>query len=141
MMGFGRADRSAAQRGGIKTRMLHRFLSQNYFAPTSNVPDSWLTDWWPQAAKAQFAAMDVTPFAEWSSGGSAPILVLQGLNDQLAPPANGYALHKMLGDRVQVVDLPDAGHALLAEQQALVANSIREFLHLQTQTEPARVRA
>jgi hypothetical protein len=33
-----------------------------------------------------------TPLAEWSEGGTAPILVVQGLDDRRAPPGNGWAL-------------------------------------------------
>ena len=45
-----------------------------------------------------------------------PLLVIQGLDDEAAPPGNGHALREQLGERVRLVDLPRAGHFLLLEQ-------------------------
>jgi pimeloyl-ACP methyl ester carboxylesterase len=47
--------------------------------------------------------------------------VIQGLDDIVAPPANGHALRDQLGERVQVVDIPRAGHFVIVEQPAPVA--------------------
>ena len=57
-----------------------------------------------------------------------PLLVIQGLDDVAAPPANGHALREQLGERVRVVDLPDAGHFLLLEQPEAVARAVSQFL-------------
>jgi pimeloyl-ACP methyl ester carboxylesterase len=46
----------------------------------------------------------------------------------MAPPANGHALKETLGDRVQLIDLADAGHALLPEQPEAIAEAIIAFL-------------
>ena len=57
-----------------------------------------------------------------------PLLVIQGLDDEVAPPGNGHALREQLGERVRVVDLPHAGHFLLLEQPEAVARAVSEFL-------------
>src|SRR5262245_63583012 len=55
----------------------------------------------------------------WGAG-TAPLLVIQGLDDEAAPPGNGHALREQFGDRVRVIDLPRAGHFLLLEQPEAV---------------------
>lgn len=56
------------------------------------------------------------------------MLVIQGEHDAIAPPANGDDLRQRYGDRVQVVTLADAGHALLPEQPEAIATSILDWL-------------
>ena len=58
--------------------------------------------------------------------------VIQGLDDSTAVPENGYVLKEQLGERVRVVDIPNAGHALLPEQPAAIASEIIVFLKEQT---------
>ena len=57
-----------------------------------------------------------------------PLLVIQGLDDEAAPPGNGHALREQSGERVRVVDLPHAGHFLLLEQPEAVGRAVSEFL-------------
>ena len=54
--------------------------------------------------------------------------MIQGLDDEAAPPGNGHALREQLGERVRVVDLPHVGHFLLLEQPEAVAQAVSEFL-------------
>jgi pimeloyl-ACP methyl ester carboxylesterase len=69
-----------------------------------------------------------TPLADWWAGGTAPLLVVQGLDDRRAPPGNGWALRDHVGDRVRVVDIPQAGHFLVLEQPQAVAEAVPAFL-------------
>lgn len=69
-----------------------------------------------------------TPLADWWAGGTAPILVVQGLDDRRAPPGNGWALRDRVGERVRVVDIPRAGHFLVLEQPQAVAEAVTAFL-------------
>jgi pimeloyl-ACP methyl ester carboxylesterase len=101
--------------------------TSHFFAPTSN-PMVWREGWWPSVAAAQLAMMRATPHEEWWAAGTAPLLVIQGLDDGLSVPANGRALREALGDRVQLVELANAGHALLPEQPEAIAKAIVEFL-------------
>jgi pimeloyl-ACP methyl ester carboxylesterase len=97
------------------------------FAAASD-PTPWLEGWWPQTALAQIEAARRTPHEQWWESGSAEVLVVQGLEDRMAPPENGRALARALGARVRLVEVAGAGHALLPEQPARVASAIIEFL-------------
>ena len=57
-----------------------------------------------------------------------PLLVVQGLDDTVARPENGRSLKDDLGDRVHLVELSGAGHALLIEKPAEIADAILTFL-------------
>jgi pimeloyl-ACP methyl ester carboxylesterase len=82
----------------------------------------------PAAAGAQMAAAQATPLEEWwSPPGDVPYLVIQGLQDQAAPAANGHLLKEELGDRVTLVDIADAGHLQPLEAPGPVAEAIIEF--------------
>jgi pimeloyl-ACP methyl ester carboxylesterase len=83
---------------------------------------------WPQVHIAHLATSRNVPLEYWWSAGTAPLLVIQGLDDEVAPPGNGHALREQWGERVRVVDLPDAGHFLLLEQPEAVARAVSEFL-------------
>jgi pimeloyl-ACP methyl ester carboxylesterase len=83
----------------------------------------------PTAGKAFMAANRATPVAKWwAGGGRVPMLVMQGLDDIIAPPANGRALRDEFPDRVKLVEIPNAGHALLFEQPERIAAEIMVFL-------------
>jgi pimeloyl-ACP methyl ester carboxylesterase len=86
---------------------------------------------WPDTRRA-FASAASTPLSDWWRGGNAPILVLQGLDDRAAPPANGRALAEEFPNRVRLVELPDAGHALHVEQPAAVTRVICDWLQEHT---------
>ena len=98
-----------------------------FFAPGHD-PAVWRDGWWPSGAMIQGRAAQATPIEDWWDGGSAPILVVQGLDDVTAPVANGYALKERLGDRVELVDIANAGHALLPEQPEAIAGAVLGFL-------------
>lgn len=83
---------------------------------------------WPDARAAQSSANRTTPLEEWWAGGEAPMLVLQGLDDRVAPPANGRNLKEKFGDRVRLVELEGAGHLVPIERPDAVVESIVTFL-------------
>ena len=58
-----------------------------------------------------------------------PALVILGARDIMAPNRNARALIERLADK-RVVTLPDAGHALMAEEPDYVLDALREFLKL-----------
>jgi pimeloyl-ACP methyl ester carboxylesterase len=99
-----------------------------YFGPKSD-PTPWVDlKAWTAASQAQLEALRATPKESWWSGGTAPMLVIQGLEDKIAPPENGRALRDEYRDRVTLVELPDAGHALVIEEPKAIAKAIHEFL-------------
>ena len=64
------------------------------------------------------------PLEAWWDGGKAPMLVLQGLHDVLAPLENGRSLRQDYPERVTLVEFEDLGHAMVRERPDLVADAI-----------------
>jgi len=102
-------------------------VRQTFFAPGNN-PDVWEGGWHFNVARAQRAADGRTPLREWWAGGSAPILILQGVDDVIAVPENARRLAAEFPKRVTVIEIPQAGHALLPEQPEQIANAILAYL-------------
>lgn len=80
------------------------------------------------AAEAQMRAMRAEPTDGWLTGGSVPMLVVQGTEDRIAPPENGHRLQARWPERVRVVDVPNAGHAVINEQPKAAAEAIIAFV-------------
>ncbi|HSV46419.1 MAG TPA: alpha/beta hydrolase [Ramlibacter sp.] len=93
------------------------------FAP-GNDPRAWLSGWHPQWRAAYRAAAQQPPKDLWFGQTQAPILDLQGAQDAWRPPATRSELKDLLGSRVTVQVIPDAGHALVPEQPQAVAQAI-----------------
>lgn len=64
------------------------------------------------------------PIEMWWDGGKAPMLVLQGLHDVIAPPENGRSLQQDHPERVTLVEFEDLGHAMARERPDLVGDAI-----------------
>jgi pimeloyl-ACP methyl ester carboxylesterase len=103
-------------------------LGARWLSPASDPKVLEQVECWPAVHIAHLATSRNVPLEYWWSAGTAPLLVIQGLDDEAAPPGNGHALREQLGERVQVVDLPHAGHFLLLEQPEAVARAVSEFL-------------
>ena len=91
-------------------------------------PGVWLTGWNPRAARLQQAALGRTPGSGWQTAGHAEILVVQAAEDPVAPIANARALQARAPDRVKIVNLPRASHAMLPEQPAALAALTNAFV-------------
>jgi protocatechuate 3,4-dioxygenase beta subunit/pimeloyl-ACP methyl ester carboxylesterase len=100
-----------------------RYLQFAFFA-LGHDPSSWLSGWYPETMESQRQAGNATPQKEWWSGGTAPILDLQAGQDPWRPRETANELRDEFGDRVSVVVVRDASHALLPEQPAAVVNEI-----------------
>ena len=86
----------------------------------------------PGAAKIERAASKATPLnAWWAPPGQTKYLIVQGADDQIAPPENGVELQKELGDRATLVTVPGAAHLLPLEQPEITAKHILNFLRQQ----------
>ena len=102
-------------------------LQVAFFAPGHD-PSSWLGNWHPAASKSQRAASAATPREEWWTAGSAPVLDLQADLDPWRPPHTRMGIVEDLGaDRVTVVAIPDASHALIPEQPLAVVRAVRDW--------------
>jgi len=102
-------------------------LRRAFFA-SGNDARAWEEGWYFSTARAQRAADARTPVKEWWAGGSASILVLQGTEDVAAVPENAKKLAAEFPERVTVVEIPRAGHAMLPEQPDRIAAAILAYL-------------
>ncbi|MCU0845878.1 MAG: alpha/beta hydrolase [Spirochaetes bacterium] len=112
----------------LPDRVRERCIREAFFAPGNAIPEHWVRGWYFRASWPQSRATLRTPREQWWSGGTAPILLLQGENDRIAPEENARIMKKEFGDRVKVVSIPRAGHAMLPEQGELIEKAIVPFL-------------
>ena len=98
------------------------------FFAAGNDPQVWEDGWYPSVAAAQRAAAAATELDEWWSGGTVQILVVHGQEDALAVRENAEVLEREFPSRVTLVDIPNAGHAMLPEQPDLIATTIVDWL-------------
>lgn len=82
---------------------------------------------YPLVAGAQAKAVEATPLDDWLLGGTAPMLVMVGLDDVVAPPENGL---RLAGARAgtTLVGLPNCGHSMLDEQPDSILRLLTRFL-------------
>jgi pimeloyl-ACP methyl ester carboxylesterase len=106
-------------------RLYH--LRHAFFAP-GNDASVWLDGWHPEVKRAQRAATDATPRGEWWPAGSAPIFDVQPEHDVMTPPESASRYRDELGERVTIVRIPNAGHALLPEQPEAVARALLDYV-------------
>lgn len=99
------------------------YLRQAFFAPGHD-PKPWLGGWYPDTHYAQAHARNVTPVDAYFAGGTVPMLDLQAQYDAVVVP---NVFKPMLGNRVTVEVISDAGHAMAPEQPAAMARAIARF--------------
>jgi pimeloyl-ACP methyl ester carboxylesterase len=98
-----------------------------FFAPGHD-PSCWLGNWHPAASKSQRAASAATPQHEWWGAGAASVLDLQAEFDPWRPTDTRNGIRDDLGaERVTVVVIPDASHALIPEQPDAVVHAVRAW--------------
>jgi pimeloyl-ACP methyl ester carboxylesterase len=100
-----------------------KYLQTAFFAP-GNDAGVWLKGWYRKVDEVQFAAGRATKQAEWWSGGTAPLLDLQGADDPFKPRSMMNEIKDEFGERATIVVIPNASHALVPEQPAAVIESI-----------------
>lgn len=103
-------------------------LGARWLSPASDPKVLAQVECWPTVLVAHLATSRGVALEEWWGAGTAPLLVIQGLDDEIAPAGNGYALREQFGGRVRVIDLPRAAHFLLLEQPEAVTRAVAEFV-------------
>jgi pimeloyl-ACP methyl ester carboxylesterase len=103
------------------------YLRMAFFAPKSDA-SIWLQGWHPAADEVQSDAGRATKQSEWWSGGAVPLLDLQGELDPFRPRAMSNEMREEFGERVSVVVIPNASHALLPEQPVAVTTAILAWI-------------
>ena len=78
-------------------------------------------------ARTQIEASDATPPEEWEGGGTAPMLIIVGLQDRVAPPANGLAIATERPES-WLIGLPTCGHNMVDEQPEALSRFVAEFV-------------
>lgn len=98
------------------------------FFARGNDPEVWRGGWYPKVMLMQSSAVRRTPVEDWWEAGGQEMLVVQATEDAIALPANAHDLKARLADRVTLVELPHAGHAMLPEQPDLIVKAISDYL-------------
>ncbi len=108
-------------------------VAKSYFA-SGNDATAWREGWYGDTARLQLQAIkNTSDFDDSYLGGTAPGLVIQGLNDRIAPPQNAFELVQKRPN-TRLVALPNMGHAMLPEQPDVLADTVIDFLLSQSQT-------
>jgi pimeloyl-ACP methyl ester carboxylesterase len=95
-----------------------------FFAP-GNDARLWLTGFHANVRAAEIVARDATPQKEYYAAGNVPLLDIQGENDPYKPPSAKNELVDEFGaNRVTVVRVPHAAHAIIVEQPNAVADAV-----------------
>jgi pimeloyl-ACP methyl ester carboxylesterase len=81
-----------------------------------------------KANLAHNRANKATPVMDWWDAGKAPMLVIQGLDDQSALPENGRILKRDHGERVKLVNLENLGHFMIHQDPGKIAKEIILYL-------------
>ncbi|MEP3892115.1 MAG: alpha/beta hydrolase [Hellea sp.] len=100
-----------------------------FFADGNEIPDYWKRGWHTKTAMTQ--AKSVANSADddsWHCAGGVPMLIVQPMKDKIAPIENAYALKEKCSQDVEIVEVQNAGHALLPEQPQAVATAVLDFL-------------
>jgi pimeloyl-ACP methyl ester carboxylesterase len=100
-----------------------KYLQGTFFLPGHDA-SVWLDGWHPEASESQRLAGLATKQSDWWAAGKVPLLDLQAGNDPFHPIERMNELKTELGDRVTVVVIANASHALLPEQPKAVVEAI-----------------
>jgi pimeloyl-ACP methyl ester carboxylesterase len=103
-------------------RLAH--LRRAYFAP-GNDARVWLEGWHPPVVVAQRAARAATRDRDWLRAAErTPLLYLGAAQDAVSPPPTPERLRAAVGPNATLRVIDRAGHALMPEQPAAVADAL-----------------
>lgn len=98
-----------------------------FFAP-GNDPTVWRGGWMPEVSRYQRAAVQATPRNDWWGASVDRVMVVQALQDAIAPPENGRRYVADHAPHARLVEIDGAGHAMLPERPSLIGAAIADFL-------------
>ena len=98
-----------------------------FFAP-ENDPSAWLHGWHPEIRNIQRAAVAAVSQDEWWSGGTAPLLDLQAAQDPFKPESKRNEMKDEFGERVTIMVIPNASHALIPERPKSVVEALTTWI-------------
>src|SRR3546814_8560 len=83
----------------------------------------------PAVEPMQTAALSATPAAEWVPlAPSLPVLILQGTEDTLTPPANGDELQASAADRASAARIEGGGYLFVLTHPGEIGVQIEDYL-------------
>ncbi len=100
-----------------------KYLRSSFFAPGSDAT-VWLKGWRPLIQYGAGGAPDNASRDQWWGAGNKPVLEIQPLDDPFKPRSAAGEFKAEFGDRVTVVEIANASHALFPEQPKAVVNAI-----------------
>lgn len=103
------------------------YVRQVFFA-SGNDASVWFDGWHGVVAYFQGQATKAEDVRRRWGAGTARIHIVQPVEGVIAVPKNGQLILEEFGDRSSMDLIPDAGHALLPEQPAAVAESVIKWL-------------
>jgi len=111
-----------------------------FFAEGNDIPPHWTRGWHTKTAMAQAKAVAASADDDsWHCAGGVPMLIVQPMQDRIAPIENAYALKDKCPQEIEIVEVQNAGHALLPEQPEAVAKAVLDFLAKHHPTETNRL--
>ncbi|MEP9351001.1 alpha/beta hydrolase [Xanthobacter sp. KR7-225] len=106
----------------------HRAAVADVMFAKGNDASAFYTGWHREAALLQTLAAAHTDFKPLYNGGTAPALVIQGLEDKMAPVQNAFDF-VVKRPNATLVAFPNMGHAMLPEQPKQIAFAVIAFLN------------
>lgn len=106
----------------------HLHNVQTGFFADGNDASVWRDGWMTEVMKYQSNAVRSTPRDDWWSASVDRVLVVQALQDAIAPVENGRRYVAESAPHARLVEIDCAGHAMLPEQPAAIATAVIEFL-------------
>lgn len=105
-----------------------RAIKASFFGAKGD-PTPWYVGWYPDGVEAERTASLATEVSEYEGGGAGPMLIVQGLQDVIAPPSLGTSLRARYGaDRITIRNIPGVGHAFPIERPRRTAEIIARYL-------------
>jgi pimeloyl-ACP methyl ester carboxylesterase len=106
----------------------HMEMVRFAFFAAGNDATVWRDGWYPKVAAMQSESLKAQKTEEWWSAGKAAMLVVQAMQDVVAPPENAKLIQEEFGSRVTVHEIDGAGHAMLPERPDEIANIVLDYL-------------
>lgn len=106
----------------------HMEMVRFAFFAAGNDATVWRDGWYPKVAAMQSESLKAQKTEEWWGAGRAAMLVVQALQDVVAPPENAKLILAEFGNRVTVREVDGAGHAMLPERPDQIAKIVLDYL-------------
>jgi pimeloyl-ACP methyl ester carboxylesterase len=111
----------------LSDEMHMHHVSRAFFAE-GNDAEVWRGGWMPEVMRLQQAALSRVERAEWWDAVAPRVLVVQALQDVIAPVGNGQKYASDHPAITTLVDIDRAGHAMLPEQPEAISAALISFL-------------